>query len=300
MRRRHARIAQRRVALDLLDHLRIFFARRNRAHPEGNNGKPTQRAPFFAQHLVQGLGDLRRVRRQRAVAHARRRDLRKGRLQRRQELTLELAVQGVAGVGAVDIADNIRVKEHRVRDAVGIFAEAFDRDVHIQANVLVDHAKRHRARRAVFVADDLLRVHIIHPLIVRRLRAKGEALAHRLEAFDDAAPQLAAEQARLRRCIVGEGPRLRTELDDLALVGDEHALPLRHHDHRARRDQVVAALAVDAAPPLILLAFFHKLVRAHTVADKIILPGVRQHTAEGTNTSAKGAADSFKSHKVPP
>ena len=135
---------------------------------------------------------------------------------------------------------------------------------------------------------------------MRRLRAKGEALAHRLEAFDDAAPQLAAEQARLRLRIVGEGPRLRAELDDLALVGDEHALPLRHHDHRARRDQVVAALAVDAAPPLILLAFFHKLVRAHAVADKIILPGVRQHTAEGTNTSAQGATDSFKSHKVPP
>ena len=55
---RSRRIHERRVALQLLDHLLIFLARLDRRNAEGNNLKPTQVAPFSGEDFVQRLSQL--------------------------------------------------------------------------------------------------------------------------------------------------------------------------------------------------------------------------------------------------
>ena len=65
------------------------------------------------------------------------------------------------------------------------------------------------------------------------------ALADILEGVENILAQLAVEQRRLGRGIIFEFARLRTELRDLALIDDDHALTVSDGDHRAVGNDVV-------------------------------------------------------------
>ena len=97
---------------------------------------------------------------------------RKGGLQRGQQLGLELAVETVAGIVPADVAADVRIEQDRVADAVAVLAEAADGDINIDPGALVDHAERNGRGRAVFVADELLGVEVVHALILGRLALK--------------------------------------------------------------------------------------------------------------------------------
>ena len=86
MRRRHGGIAKGGVSLQLLDHRFVLFRGLHTGNAEGHDLNPSQLLPFFAQHLVERLGDLHGVGRQGAVTDAHIRNFRKGRLQGCEQL----------------------------------------------------------------------------------------------------------------------------------------------------------------------------------------------------------------------
>ena len=232
--RRSRRVHKGRVALQLLEHGLVFLARLDGRNAEGDDLKTAQIAPLTGQDLVERVGHLHRVAGERGIADALLGDLGKGGLQRGQQLGLELAVETVANVAA-----DVCVEQDRVADAVAVLAEAADGDINIDPGALVDHAERNGRGRAVFVADELLGVEVVHALILGRLAAEGEALADILEGVENILAQLAVEQRRLGRGIIFEFARLRAELRDLALIDDDHALAVGDGDHRAVGDDVV-------------------------------------------------------------
>ena len=237
--RRSRRVHKGRVALQLLEHGLVFLARLDGRNAEGDDLKTAQIAPLTGQDLVERVGHLHRVAGERGIADALLRDLGKGGLQRGQQLGLELAVETVAGIVPADVAADVRIEQDRVADAVAVLAEAADGDINIDPGALVDHAERNWRGRAVFVADELLGVEVVHALILGRLAAEGEALADILEGVENILAQLAVEQRRLGRGIIFEFARLRAELCDLALIDDDHALAVGDGDHRAVGNDVV-------------------------------------------------------------
>ena len=104
---------------------------------------------------------------------------------------------------------------------------------------LVDHAERNRRGRAVFVADELLGVEVVHALILGWLAAEGEALADVLEGGKNALAERAGENGGLGRGIIDEFAGLGAKLRDLALIDDDHALTVGDGDHRAVGNDVV-------------------------------------------------------------
>jgi len=207
-------------------------------------------------------------------------ELGEGGLQRREQLRLELAVDLIAGVALGDVAADVRVEQDRVRHGVAVLAEAADGHRHLETQIPVHHLERHRRGRAVLVADDLLGVDIIDALILRSLAAEGEALADVAEDLLQVGSQLAArEEGRLGRHVVGVLARLGAEVDDLALLDDEHALARRDRDDGAVGDDVDVALCVGRPA----CRLFHALDRQHVggqgLAVEVLLPLIGQHAA---------------------
>ena len=124
---------------------------------------------------------------------------------------------------------------------------AADRDVHVEADILVYNTERDCVRCAVLVSDDLLRVEEVDSLVPRRVAAHGETLSKLLKAVPDALSKVSVENTRLRGGIVHKLSGFRADLNDCSLIHDHHALSLVDCDDGAVRDQVVAALCVIAS-----------------------------------------------------
>ena len=280
--------------MHLLDHLLVFLVRLHGRDAEGHDLKAAAVTPLRRELLVERLGDLARVAGQRRVADAHIADARERRLQRREQLALELTVDRVAGVGLGDVAADVGVKQQRVRDAVAVLAEAADGDVDVDAGALVHHAERHRARRAVLVAGQLLGVEIVDALILRGLAAEGEALADVLEHLTDALTEVSGKDRRLGGRVVGVLARLGADLDDLALLDDEHALTVGDGDARAAGDDVLIAVRVARTAGGFLLSLDRQHVGRQRLAGEKFFPLVGHDTAGGSG-------DRFdKSHKHAP
>ena len=276
---RSRRIHKCRVALQLLDHLLIFLARLDRRNAEGNDLKPTQVAPFSGEDFIQRVRQLHRMAGECGIADAHVGNLGKRGLKRGKQLGLELTVEAVSCVVLAHIAADVRVEQNRVADAVAVFAEAADGNVDVNACPLVNDAEGDRRRRAVFVADELLGIKIVHALILGRLAAESEALSDVLERVEDTGSQLTGEDRRLGRSIIDKLARFGAQLRDLALIDDDHALAVSHRDDRAVGNDVLAALVVAAAPgnAVQTLDRHHVLRNGFTV--KILLPLISHHTA---------------------
>ena len=282
------------LALHLLDHLLVFLVRLHGRDAEGHDLKTAAVAPLRRELLVERLGDLARVTGQRRVADAHVADARERRLQRREQFALELTVDRVAGVGLGDVGADVGVKQQRVRDAVAVLAEAADGDVDVDAGALIDHAERHRARRAVLVAGQLLGVEVIDALILRCFAAEGEALADVLEHLTDARAEVSGEDRRLGGRVVGVLARLGADLDDLALLDDEHTLTVGDRDARAGGDDVLIAVRVARTAGGFLLSLDRQHVGRQRLAGEKFLPLVGHDTAGSSG-------DRFdKSHKHAP
>ena len=279
MRRRSRRVHERRVALHFLEHLLVFLARLDRRDAERHDLKAAQVAPLSGEHLVERVRQLHRVAGERRVADAHFGDLGKRGLQRGQKLGLELAIEAVARVVLAHVAADVRVEQDRIADAIAVLAEAADGNVDVDARALVNNAERHRRRRAVLVADELLGVEVVDALILGRLAAEGEALADIFEGADDACAELTGENGGLRRAVVHELARHGAQLRDLALIDDDHALSVRHRDDGAVRDDVFASLCVAAASGNAPLALDRHHVFRDRFTVKILLPLVGQYAA---------------------
>ena len=119
-------------------------------------------------------------------AHLKRREFGKGGLQGTDEFGLELGIQLVAGVVALDVAADVDVEQNGVGDLVGINTRATDGHVHVKSDAGVDHAEGNGVGRAELVVDKLLGVEVVDALILARVATVGKAAAEGLEGFNDA------------------------------------------------------------------------------------------------------------------
>ena len=146
------------------------------------------------------------------------------------------------------------------------------------AGTLIHDAERNGRRRAVLVADKLLGVYVVDSLILGDLAAEGEALADGLEHLEYALSQLAGEDGRLGGGVVDVLAGNGAEVDDLALLDDEHALSVRDGDNGAVGDDVVIA---SVAAGGFLYALGGKNVHGDSLAIEILLPLIGEYAACG-------------------
>ena len=270
------------IPLHGLEHGLVFLAGLDAGHAEGDDLNAAEVFPLGGEHLVEGVSHFHGMAGQSRVADALLADLGKSRLQGRQQLGLELAVQRLAEIGVFHIAADIGVKQDGVGDAVAVLAKAPDADVHVDAGPLVHHPERHRAGGAVFVAGQLLGVDVVDPLVGGFLAAKGKALAHLGKDVINILGQPAAEQGGLGTGIVGVLTGLGAEIHHLALLHDEGALALSHGHDGAIGDDVLTAMAVGRAAALLFLAFDGQNIRRESTAGKVFFPLVAHHAGSGT------------------
>ena len=218
----------------------------------------------------------------------------KGRLEGGDELRLQLTIDLLTCVFIADIAAYVGVEQQGIGDLVGINAAAADGNVDIQTDVAVDHTEGNGRGRAELVVDQLFRVEVVDALVLAGVTAVGKTLADGLEGLLDGGAQLACKDARLGGGIVGELTRLGTDLDDLSLLHDDHALTVSNGDAGAVGDDVVVALGIGGTGSDLLLALDHQHIFRQGFAVEEFLPLIGQSAAQGSDSSFD------KSHGVAP
>ena len=200
----------------------------------------------------------------RAVTDAHLGDLAECGLQSGQELSAQLVLDAVLGVVAVDVSADVLVEQDRIAESVGILTEAADRDVDVQADVLVHYAERNRIGCSVLVADDVLGIEIVDSLIVRRHAAVCKAGLELLKALQDALAEAAGENAGLCGGIICICACLCADINDRALVDDDHTLSFIDNDRGTVRDNVLTSASVEKTRfAVVLLSLSDKHVRVH-------------------------------------
>ena len=212
--------------------------------------------------------------RQLIVANALGADLGKSRIERHQELALELTVNLAAIVNVLHVAADVRIKENRVFQPIAVLPEAADGNRGVKANGLIDDAEGNGLRRPVLVAQNFLRIEIVNALILRRVAAVSEALPDALKDLADAGAKVALKDRRLRRSVIGVFPRLGTDLHHFPLLHDDHALAVGHGDTGSVGDDVLFAAGIGAAPLRAgaLLPLRHQNVHIEGVAVEELFP----------------------------
>ncbi|MPM56383.1 hypothetical protein SDC9_103185 [bioreactor metagenome] len=160
-----------------------------------------------------------------AVANAHIADLGKSGLERGHKLALELGINFVTTINALDVAADVGKEQKRIDEFIGVFAKAANRNVDIQTDVAVYHAERDGIRRAVFVADYFLFVEEVNALILSRVAAKADTFGNQLQGGKKTFAEPAVKQGRLGGGIVEEFAGLVGEFNDFALLDDHHELP---------------------------------------------------------------------------
>ena len=282
MSRGHGGIAEGRVALQLLDHGLVLVGGLHAGDSEGHNLQTPQIPPFGAENVVECLRHFHGVAWEGGVADAHLGDSGKSGLEGGHQLGFQLAVNALPGIFPGEIAADVLIKQHGVADPVGILAEAADGNIGIQTDVAIHHPEGNRAGGAVLIADQLLGIEIVHPLILGRLTAEGEAFADGGERLEDALPQIARKDAGLGGGVVCKFARLGAELRDPALIHNHHALAVGHGDDGAVGNDVVASFGVAGTGTGALFAIYRQHVGGHGITIKILLPLVGQDAAHRT------------------
>ena len=218
-------------------------------------------------------------------------DLRKSGLESGEKLGLELAVEPVAGVVLGNVAADVRVEEDRIGDVIAVLAEAADGNVDIYSCAIVDYAEGNGARSAVLIADELLEVEEVYSLILGRFAAEGESLSEIFKGLDKALAEASGEYGGLGAGVVDELARLGADVDDLALIDDDHALSVGNGDNGAVGDYVVAPLRVGGAAGGPVVSLRHENVLRNSLTVKIFFPLVGKNAARGAECCR------YKSHQ---
>ena len=218
-----------------------------------------------------------------ARTHLQKGELCKSRLKGAYELGLELRVD----LGALELVRNIRanvgVEQQRVCDTVGIHTVAAKVNVHIEVDALVAYAERNRVVRTKLVVHQFLGIEIVNSLILAGVTAERKTLADLLEGIQNSLAQAAVEDTRLAGGIINELTGLGADLNDLALLHDNHTLAVRNGNLRSVRNDIVRALGVGAAAAYHFLALLHQNIERHCLTIEEFLPLIRQHAAGRTN-----------------
>ena len=203
----------------------------------------------------------------------------KSRLQGADELGLQHIVKLASSVFAGNISANVRVEQKRVGDTVGVNTRAAEGYVNVKTDLGVNNTERNRIRSAEFVVQDFLGVEVVNSLILTGVAAVSETLADGLEGVQNALAEAAGEDTGLRGGIPCEFAGLRTELDNLALLNDDHGLAVCYGDAGTVGNDIVIALRVGRTASDLLLALGNKNVLVHGFAVEEFLPLIRKRAA---------------------
>ncbi len=149
---RHRGITQRSRELQILDPVLVFLRCLDGVYSKGDNLDAAQVTPLCREFLVQSLGKLRSLAGELAIADTHERNLRKSRLQGREQLTLELGINPVARILHSLIATDVFIEEQRVHNLIGIFAVALDGDIGVKAYIGVYDTEGHGVGSAILVS----------------------------------------------------------------------------------------------------------------------------------------------------
>ena len=203
-------------------------------------------------------------------------NLRKSRLKRCQKLRLQLGIDLVSCIRSVNISADILIEQNRILYPVCIFTEAGDRDIHIQANIRINHAERHRIGSSILVSDDFLRVEVIDSLIHSGIPAEAHALAKGLEGILNSLPKSAGKQRRRGLAVKHKLTGLRTDFHDLPLLYNDHALSVIDRYDGTIGNNIVASV-IAGARLLALLTLYNKCLLIQRSAVEVLSPLIRKH-----------------------
>ena len=261
-------ISKRCRFLHLLDRLFIFRIGGDAGNTERNNFDASLLSPLLAKNLVQSVCQLHGMRRHFRITDAHGSDFGESRLQSSEQFRFQLGIQLLPSVLVFHITTDIRIKQHRITNMVAVFSERTQTNIHINSRPLIQDTEGNRRCRTVFIADNLLGIEIIDPLVFRILSAEGKTLGETFKGSLHPLLEIAAEDRRLRRSVIGKGARFCTEFDNLSLIYNHHALPVSDRYNGSGRDDIVISF-VGASPALHACASCHQHFIRQGVAGKI-------------------------------
>ena len=199
-------------------------------------------------------------------------NLRKCRLQCRHQFALKLSVNLFSFIILLYISAHICIEQNRIRNTITIFTKAFDRNVHIQANIGIYYSERYRIWCTIFIAHKFLGVHKIYSLILRCLSTKRKTLANLLKNTLNSSPQISTENRRLCRHIIDIFARLCTNIHNFSLFYDQHALSVIDCDHRSIGNDVFGSMFVGRSSRNFFMCFCNQYIRRHRFTVEIFFP----------------------------
>ena len=110
-----------------------------------------------------------------------------------------------------------------------------------------------------------------------------EKLADLLENLQNAAAKIPRKHRRLGRGVITVFTRLCAHIHDLALLNDQHALPIRNGDHGSTGDDIIVTV-VAASAGSAAFAFCRKNCVGKCLTIKIFFPLVSQNASGSTCT----------------
>ena len=207
----------------------------------GNNLDTAEIAPLIGELLIECICNLSGMAGKCGIADTHIADLSECRLESSLQLALKLGLQLLNGVSICYIAAYVGIEEDRIADPETVFTKAANRDIDVDTGSLIYYAERNRIGRAVLIADDLFGVEIVNALILRNCTAKGNTLADLLESSDDALAEASGEKAGLCGSIIFEFTGNRADLNNLALIHNDHALAVSNSNNRAIGNDIIIA-----------------------------------------------------------
>ena len=172
---------------------------------------------------------------------------RKRRLQRGEKLCLELAVDLVSCEVACDISDNSCIEKDRIHYSVAVLSETCEGNIEVDAGIVILYPERYGIGRSVLVAHDLLRIYEVYSLILSRHSSELESLAYIGKSLFEAGPEVPVKQRRLRLAVEYIFSGLSAEIQNLALLDDDHALSVCDSDYGPVADDVVRSVIRSAS-----------------------------------------------------
>ena len=123
-----------------------------------------------------------------AIANAHRRYFRKCRSEMRQKLRLQHRIENIAPVFLRNIATHICVKYKWICYFVRKYAVTADRNIDVQSDIFIYHAKRDRFARSEFIIQYFFRIKIIYALVFAGIPTISKTLSNRFKCLFNAFP----------------------------------------------------------------------------------------------------------------
>ena len=140
------------------------------------------------------------------------------------------------------------IEKNGVCNMIGIFTVTADGNINIKTDVIIYYTERYRTCRTVFISHNFLGIKEIYPLILGCISGKGDTFSKGLKGIHNIISQLAIEDTGLCGSIISKFSCLRTDLNDLTLIHDDHTLSFIDSDHGTIGNDIFIPLVIGSTP----------------------------------------------------